>query len=73
MGMFDSIMLPCPKCGTLYEAQTKGGDCYLQVYSFEDAPQDAMGDVNRHAPFICDNCGTKFKVELSPRIVEVIE
>jgi hypothetical protein len=68
MGCYDSIFLPCPKCGELYEAQSKSGDCLLRVYDFKYTPKDVMENVNRHAPFTCFNCGTIFKVEFNPEI-----
>lgn len=64
MGMFDSIMVPCPKCGEKTEAQSKSGDCTLAIYELNNAPPDVMGDVNRHAPFTCHNCGAVFRVNL---------
>ena len=67
MGMFDSVMLRCPKCGEEHEAQTKSGSCILALYDFpgdgpRPAPDDVMQDVNRHGPFHCE-CGTVFEVE----------
>lgn len=64
MGMFDSIMVPCPTCGLRSEFQTKSGDCCLYTWNLEDAPADALGDVNRHAPNQCEKCGTYYEVEL---------
>ena len=68
MGCYDSILLPCPKCGELYEAQSKSGDCLFRIFDFSDTPADVMQNVNRHAPFTCFSCGTIFKVELDPEI-----
>ena len=65
MGMFDSIMVPCPKCGKRSEFQSKSGECYLNVYLLETCPPDALADVNRHAPNTCDQCGTLYEVELT--------
>jgi hypothetical protein len=68
MGCYDSILLPCPKCGEIYEAQSKSGDCLLKIYDFKDTPEDVMENVNRHAPFTCFGCGTIFHVEFNPEI-----
>jgi len=68
MGMFDTVNIPCPKCKTLNEFQSKGGDCLLQTYTLEDAPNDVLLDVNRHAPIICRKCKTKYKIELDVKI-----
>jgi hypothetical protein len=72
MGCYDTVLLPCPECGKIYDAQSKSGDCLLRVYNFNDAPDDVMSNVNRHAPFVCFECGTVFHVEFNPepKIVE---
>lgn len=62
MGMFDSVMVPCPSCGTVTEFQSKGGDCTLSTYTLEDAPADVLSDVNRHSPVTCAKCNTAFSV-----------
>lgn len=71
MGMYDTIMVPCPECKALYGAQTKSGACFMETYQLEDAvkgtdmeAQAALLDVNRHAPFVCGTCGTAFKIDL---------
>lgn len=63
MGMFDSVMVPCPKCENRVEFQSKSGDCELRTYQLENCPTDVLCDVNRHSPHYCTNCGIKFKVE----------
>ena len=73
MGMFDSVFVPCPKCKTKQEFQTKSGDCILGRYTLENAPKDVMLDINRHSPYTCRNCGTKFKVDENSKSVEIIE
>ena len=64
MGMFDSVMVPCPKCGELSEFQSKGGDCNLSIFTLSDAPASVLSDVNRHAPNVCAKCGTRFAVKV---------
>jgi len=73
MGCFDTIFVPCPKCGEKYPAQSKGGDCCLRGFELNEAPQDVLDDVNRHAPFICEKCQTVFSVDfvIEKRVVEV--
>jgi hypothetical protein len=66
MGMFDTVMVPCPSCGKKEEFQSKSGECYLQVFELELCPADILVDVNRHSPYTCD-CGTVFEVGLSGR------
>ncbi len=73
MGCYDTVFVPCPKCGEEYEAQSKGGDCLLNYYTFgENVPENVLSNVNRHAPFICD-CGTKFEVDLEKMEVVAIK
>lgn len=63
MGCYDTVLVPCPKCGEKYPAQSKSGDCVLGEYEMNECPEDVMWDVNRHAPFTCEKCGTVFYVE----------
>lgn len=65
MGVYDEIKVPCPKCGTFYIAQSKGGNPILmRIYDLHTAPMDVLMDVNRHAPFTCEHCGTRFYVNI---------
>ena len=67
MGVYDTVMVPCPKCGEKYGAQTKSGPCRLATFEIDKVPPDVLEDVNRHAPFTCYGCGARFHVELSPK------
>lgn len=71
MGMFDTVLVPCPRCGTKHEAQSKGGSCTLMEFELTATPQDVLADVNRHAPFTCENCGVTFMVVLTPMTIIV--
>lgn len=73
MGCFDDVRVPCPRCGEIYYAQSKGGPCLLDAYDLDTAPADVLSDVNRHAPFECPKCGTVFRVKLSTRAEVVAE
>jgi len=64
MGCYDTVSVPCPRCGEKYDAQSKGGDCVLAHYELADCPPDVLCDVNRHAPFEC-GCGCFFAVRLT--------
>lgn len=68
MGLYDTVLVPCPACELDYDAQSKGGHCTLTTYTMKDAPDDVYSDVNRHAPFICE-CGNMF--DAPPRESEV--
>jgi len=71
MGMYDTIMAACPRCGTKNEFQSKGGDCSLTTYELHEAPADVLSDANRH-PMRCRDCGTGYKinVHVSASVVE---
>ena len=56
MGMYDEIKFKCPNCGKEIYAQSKTGNCLLEVYPHYALPEDVAFDANRHAPFICE-CG----------------
>jgi hypothetical protein len=64
MGMYDTVLVPCPACGATSEFQSKGGDCTLATYSLDEAPDDVLLDVNRHAPTHCPKCDTLYGVEI---------
>lgn len=63
MGTYDTINVPCPKCGTKSGFQTKSGRCTLAEYELNEAPADVMEDVMRHGPATCLSCGTIFGVQ----------
>lgn len=60
MGMFDSLLIKCPKCGKEMEWQSKSGPCCLESYKPNRLPvavaQDLKGDV-----LGCQFCNTNFK------------
>lgn len=61
MGVYNTIMIPCPKCGKEIECQTKSGDCCLANYTLENAPDQDILDVNRHNPTDCYHEGCDCK------------
>ena len=73
MGFFDSVMVPCPKCGVRSEFQTKSGDCNMDIFEYPDVPEDVLWDVNRHSPNTCLKCGTKFQIKfkVEHEIIEI--
>jgi hypothetical protein len=64
MGCYDTIIVPCPSCGTEEYFQSKSGDCLLREYPLESCPGDILWDVNRHSPYVCEKCGIEFEVNL---------
>jgi hypothetical protein len=64
MGMYDTVLVRCPQCGTPAGFQSKSGSCSLKTYTLDEAPDDVLSDVNRHAPAHCEKCGALFGVEI---------
>ena len=64
MGCYDTVLVPCPKCGERNPFQSKGGACSFTDYDLEECPPDVLSDVNRHSPIECEGCGTLYRVEV---------
>lgn len=45
MGMFDSVLTPCPKCSVNMEFQSKAWNCDMDVYTIENAPAAILWDI----------------------------
>ena len=71
MGLYDSVMVPCPRCGKEHEFQSKSGDCILEVYTLENCPGDVLLNVNRHAPKCA--CGVSFRIDIANRVPELTD
>lgn len=56
MGLFDSVMVPCPSCGRDVEFQSKGGDCLMHRFPLVSAPLDVLVGAIRWNPTRCP-CG----------------
>ena len=65
--MFDTVLVPCPQCGTKEGFQSKSGECFLQVVELENCPPDIFADINRHSPYSCSKCNSQFQVDLKTR------
>lgn len=65
MGLFDSVMVPCPKCDKPVEFQSKAGECCCAVYSLADAPAEILADI-MNCPEYCEKCGQWFAL-IDPR------
>lgn len=46
MGCFDTVRIPCPKCGSAIEEQSKAGPCNLNTYTLSDMPQRVAADLS---------------------------
>ena len=69
MGMFDTVWLNCPNCGSHDEIQTKSGACLLNNFSLHEAPMDVLSGVlgTEH----CPSCGKPYVIELIHRPIAV--
>lgn len=68
MGVFDSVMVPCPACGHREEFQSKGADFpYLNVYKLgeDDIPDDVLSGINYPDDAVCERCGTRFGLKIT--------
>ena len=61
VGMFDSVYIECPKCGSDVEFQSKAGDCTLASYGMHDVPPEIAGDLHGQSQE-CRNCGRPMKI-----------
>jgi hypothetical protein len=56
MGMFDSVMVPCPKCGELVEFQSKSGPCMCRTFTLDTVPPEILVGAYKDSPSKC-RCG----------------
>lgn len=45
MGMFDSLIVNCPRCGSEVEFQSKAGECSLARYNLWNVPKKIAADL----------------------------
>jgi hypothetical protein len=67
MGVYDTVMVPCPDCGTENEFRSTSGDCILAIYELVNCPDDILIGVNRYAPNCCDDCEAVYYVDIPNR------
>lgn len=76
MGMFDSVWVPCPKCGTNNEWQSKAGPCALMNYNLSDAPPAVKADIGgeENANY-CHKCDARIVIDVQvvaiPRVAKL--
>ena len=63
MGCFDTVKVSCPNCGKENRIQSKAGDCLLDEYDLDIAPDVIKADLNGEF-MTCNNekCQAKFKI-----------
>lgn len=72
MGLYDSVWIPCPRCGHEVEFQSKAGRCEMAEYTLATVPPSIAGDVSDDVSQ-CE-CGASVKilaqVVLTPVVVQ---
>lgn len=63
MGMYDRVMVPCPKCGSKVEFQSKTGPCLLQEFELDKVPAEILEGINACSPISCRKCGSFLRIE----------
>jgi hypothetical protein len=68
MGMFDSVYLRCPRCGsTKNELQTKVGECLMREFTVYTAPPKVLAALDGES-VICE-CGETLTLRFNPPAV----
>lgn len=70
MGMFDSVVAPCTKCGGRVEFQSKAGACFLDEYPMERVPGVIAAEID-NTTAACDDCGTLHGIRADINLEEV--
>lgn len=70
MGMFDSVMVICPRCKSLVEFQSKAGKCDMETYSVHEVPPEIALDIDGNSES-CKGCGTHVVIRMPFKIASV--
>lgn len=70
MGMFDSVVATCPKCGCEIEFQSKAGTCNLNRFQLDEVPVEIASNINGELRE-CENCGEMYRIQIEPVIKTV--
>jgi len=68
MGMYDSVCIRCPECGTEVEFQTKSGDCICARYTYDNVPANVAGGLDGEIEE-CPECGHMVQIKLNIQLV----
>jgi hypothetical protein len=61
MGMFDTVLFKCPKCGKQLEEQSKAGECLLEDFSENRVPVVIALSIVGNDVY-CGDCKETFEV-----------
>ena len=75
MSVYNSLIVPCPRCREPVEFQTHAGPYGMHTYNLDDAPAAVIVDIAEEPAQRCDECGLAFKItiETAVRGMVVIE
>ena len=71
MSCYDTVKIPCPKCGTRYKKQSKAGDCGMATYGLHDEPVKILADI-ADEKMQCGQCGAYFELQIMIGVMPVI-
>ena len=63
MGMFDRVMVTCPKCGEEIEFQSKAHECALAEYTLYNMPSSIAADLEG-ANTTCPGCKANVSLQM---------
>ena len=72
MGCFDTILVNCPGCGKSNEIQSKAGNCLLDTFELDKAPDVIKSDLNGER-IVCKTCGAVYRIVTSTESHVVFE
>ena len=67
MGCFNTILVPCPKCGHKQGVQSKAGSCEMNELEIHEANLAELQDVVDE-DIVCMGCGRELNVNVRPLI-----
>jgi hypothetical protein len=71
MGLYDTVIFECPKCGYEIEEQNKSGPCVLATFDCSEVPV-AIAAAFVGSNVTCDRCENSFSV-VSDKPIEAVK
>ncbi len=71
MGLYDSVWMPCKKCGHEIDFQSKAGDCLMYDYKPTGIPYLIAREIHESGYVSrCRECGERFRAMITPGSLE---
>jgi len=61
MGVYNTILVPCPNCENIVKFQTKSGSKLLTEYNIKNVPKIELKGIYGETEY-CSQCKTKIKI-----------